>query len=300
MSAMELRESDLELVAGLRENGRASFEALATRVGLSRKVVRAHVQRLFDEGVLRVVATVAPEYDDIHAIAHLSVTVVGDRREEVARRLAERPETVFVSIVSGHANVVAELRTTDLRRLADVVDDLSADPGIAGVQTLVYADVLKEPHLPPPTDGDWVAPQLDEHDHTLIRLLRQDGRASYSDLAGQVGLSAAATRARVRHLLTTGVIRIVALVNPTTLGRSFMTGFALDLFGPAETTFAAIGKLGTVDFLARTLGHADAIGTLVTATAEDTIAALDEIAGLPGVREVRSWTHLRLLQERYA
>lgn len=297
---MRLQESDVELVQALREDGRASFESLAARVGLTRKVVRGRVHRLFDEGVLRVVATVAPEYDDIHAIAHLSLTVVGARREEVAHRLAERPETVFVSIVSGNANVVAEIRTLDLRSLADIVNQVATGPGVVGVESLVYADVLKEPHLPPPGAADGSVAPLDELDHTLIRLLRQDGRASYSDLAGQVGLSAAATRARVRHLLMTGVIRIVALVNPTTLGRSFMTGFALDLAGPATATLAALGELGTVDFLARTLGHADAIGTLVTATAEDTITALDEIAALPGVREVTSWTHLRLLQERYA
>jgi len=296
---MRLQDTDIELVAALREDGRASFEALATRVGLTRKVARTRVLRLFDEGVLRVVATVSPEYDDVRAIAHLSLTVVGARREEVARRLAEHPETVFVSIVSGEANVVAELRTSDLARLADIVAQLSSSPGIADVETLVYAGVLKEPHLPPPA-ADHGATPLDEVDHTLIRLLRQDGRASYSDLTGHVGLSAAATRARVRNLITTGVIRIVALVNPTTLGRSFMTGFAVDLSGPADPVLDALREIGAVDFLARTLGQADAIGTLVTTTAEDTIDALDQVAALAGVTRVRSWTHLRLLQERYA
>jgi DNA-binding Lrp family transcriptional regulator len=307
-----MTETDLELVTALREDGRASFESLAGRVALSRKAVRSRVLRLFEDGVLRVVATVRPDFDGIHANAHLSVAVSGVRRDEVARALAEQDETVFVSIVAGQAGVVAEIRTTDLRRVGDVVDRLRRTDGVRGVETLVYTEVVKEPHLPPPASGGEradgehdvhdagaAAPVIDQVDRTLVQLLRADGRASYAELAEHVGLSAAATRARVRNLLDSGVIRIVTLVNPTKLGRSFMTGFALDLDATAPDVVAGIREIASVDFLARTLGSADAVGTVVTTSVEDTIAVLDQIGTLPGVLGVRSWTHLQLVQERY-
>ncbi|QKW30417.1 AsnC family transcriptional regulator [Streptomyces seoulensis] len=296
---MNLTETDLELVEALREDGRASFESLAGRVGLSRKAVRSRVLRLFDDGVLRVVATVRPEFDGIHATAHLSVGVTGARRDDVARMLADQDETVFVSIVSGRAGVVAEIRTTDLRRLGNVVDRLRGAEGVTRVETLVYTDVVKEPHLPPPRAAAGTDPAVDRLDRTLVDLLRADGRTSYADLAAHVGLSAAATRARVRNLLDLGVVRIVTLVNPTRLGRSFMTGFALDLAGKARDVLHRIEEIGAVDFLALTLGTADAVGTVVTTTVEDTIAVLDRIGTMDGVVGLRSWTHLRLVQERY-
>ena len=296
---MNLTETDLELVEALREDGRASFESLAGRVGLSRKAVRSHVLRLFDDGVLRVVATVRPEFDGIHATAHLSVSVAGARRDDVARMLADQGETVFVSIVSGRAGVVAEIRTTDLRRLGQVVDRLRGVEGVARIETLVYTDVVMEPHLPPPRDAVDAEPAVDHLDRKLVGLLRADGRTSYADLAAHVGLSAAATRARVRSLLDLGVIRIVTLVNPTKLGRSFMTGFALDLERTAQDVIHRIEKIDAVDFLALTLGTADAVGTIVTTTVEDTVAVLDRIGTLDGVVGLRSWTHLRLVQERY-
>ncbi|MCL2729811.1 MAG: AsnC family transcriptional regulator [Actinomycetia bacterium] len=296
---MNLTETDLELVEALREDGRASFESLAGRVGLSRKAVRSHVLRLFDDGVLRVVATVRPEFDGIHATAHLSVSVAGARRDDVARMLADQGETVFVSIVSGRAGVVAEIRTTDLRRLGQVVDRLRGVEGVARIETLVYTDVVMEPHLPPPRDAVDTEPAVDHLDRKLVGLLRADGRTSYADLAAHVGLSAAATRARVRSLLDLGVIRIVTLVNPTKLGRSFMTGFALDLDRTAQDVIHRIEKIDAVDFLALTLGTADVVGTIVTTTVEDTVAVLDRIGTLDGVVGLRSWTHLRLVQERY-
>ncbi|MGN6722083.1 MAG: Lrp/AsnC family transcriptional regulator [Marmoricola sp.] len=296
---MTLHETDIELVEALREDGRASYETLGARVGLSRKAVRPRVARLFEDGILRVVATVPPEYDNIHVIAHLSVTVSGARREDLARELAELPDSVFVSIVSGQPDVVAEIRTNDLKRLAAIVDQLRTRAGVAHVEPLVYAEVLKEPHLPSPPTADQPPHPLDDVDRTLISLLRHDGRASYSDLAGHVGLSAAATRARVRNLLDNGVILIVALVNPTKLGRSAMTGFAIDLAGPASAVLPRLQEMAAVDFLARTLGGADAVGTILTTTVDDTIEALDRISAMSGVVSVRSWTHLRLVQERY-
>ncbi|MGW5123502.1 Lrp/AsnC family transcriptional regulator [Streptomyces sp. NPDC004069] len=296
---MNLTETDLELVEALREDGRASFESLAGRVGLSRKAVRSRVLRLFEDGVLRVVATVRPEFDGIHANAHLSVSVTGARRDEVARMLADQDETVFVSIVSGRAGVVAEIRTTDLHRLGNVVDRLRGVEGVTRMETLVYTDVIMEPHLPPPRATVGTDPDVDHLDRTLVDLLRADGRTSYADLAAHVGLSAAATRARVRNLLDLGVIRIVTLVNPTKLGRSFMTGFALDLGEKAQDVLHRIEEIGAVDFLALTLGTADAVGTIVTTTVEDTIAVLDRIGTMDGVVGLRSWTHLRLVQERY-
>jgi DNA-binding Lrp family transcriptional regulator len=299
VSPVRLTETDLELVAALQEDGRASFESLAGRVGLSRKAVRSRVLRLFDDGVLRVVATVRPDFDGIHAHAYLSVSVAGVRRDEIAHALADQDEAVFVSIVAGQASVVAEIRTTDVRRVRELADQVRRTDGVVAVETIVYTEVVKEPHLPPPLTADGAEPALDRIDRTLVDLLRRDGRASYAELAAHVGLSAAATRARVRSLLDSGVIRIVTLVNPTKLGRSVMTGFAVDLDGSTPDVLARIEEIASVDFLARTLGSADAVGTIVATTVEDTIAVLDRIGTLEGVAGLRSWTHLRLVQERY-
>ena len=47
---------------------------------------------------------------------------------------------------------------------------------------------------------------VDDIDHSLLRLLRADGRRTYSDMAGRVGLSVAAVKRRVDRLREIGVI----------------------------------------------------------------------------------------------
>ena len=61
---------------------------------------------------------------------------------------------------------------------------------------------------------------LDEIDSEILRLLREDGRMSWSDLGAAVGLSANAAADRVRRLRQSGVITgFVALVDPAAGGR---------------------------------------------------------------------------------
>ncbi|MBB3038331.1 Lrp/AsnC family transcriptional regulator [Hoyosella altamirensis] len=60
---------------------------------------------------------------------------------------------------------------------------------------------------------------IDSIDQNLLRLLQADGRATYSELAGRVGLSVAATKRRIDRLCAAGVITgFTALVDQTKLG----------------------------------------------------------------------------------
>ena len=60
---------------------------------------------------------------------------------------------------------------------------------------------------------------LDKLDLLILRNLQANGRATYDEIAEQVGLSASAVLRRVKRLEETGVIdRYVALVRPEVLG----------------------------------------------------------------------------------
>ncbi|MEJ3657182.1 Lrp/AsnC family transcriptional regulator [Pseudonocardia sp. TRM90224] len=60
---------------------------------------------------------------------------------------------------------------------------------------------------------------VDETDHTLLRLLREDGRRTYSEMARDVGLSVAAVKRRVDRLRDIGVITgFTVQVDHTKLG----------------------------------------------------------------------------------
>lgn len=54
--------------------------------------------------------------------------------------------------------------------------------------------------------GDNQVEDIDDIDGALLRLLHEDGRRTFADMAAQVGLSTAATKRRVDRLRETGVI----------------------------------------------------------------------------------------------
>lgn len=60
---------------------------------------------------------------------------------------------------------------------------------------------------------------LDDTDRTLLRALRQDGRASHRDLAARTGMSLATVNRRVRRLEDRGVITgYTAVLDPHAVG----------------------------------------------------------------------------------
>ena len=80
---------------------------------------------------------------------------------------------------------------------------------------------------------------IDDVDKAIIEQLQQDGRLPYTKLATAVGLSEAAVRQRVQRLVESGVVQIVAVTDPLTLGfrREAMIGLKIegDLRGVADT-----------------------------------------------------------------
>src|SRR5436305_363496 len=71
---------------------------------------------------------------------------------------------------------------------------------------------------------------LDTTDRTLIALLQQDGRASFTALAKAVGLSEGAVRQRVQRLLRDDLMQIVAVTDPANvdLTRQAMVGVSVN------------------------------------------------------------------------
>lgn len=75
---------------------------------------------------------------------------------------------------------------------------------------------------PPATEAADVA--LSKLDSALLNILVKDGRASFADMARQLGVSRAHARTRVQALVSNGVIELFgAVINPEKLGKVIST-----------------------------------------------------------------------------
>src|SRR5687768_14213143 len=84
---------------------------------------------------------------------------------------------------------------------------------------------------------------LDDTSRAIIEILQIDGRRSYAAIAKEVGLSEAAVRQRVARLLEQGVMQIVAVTDPLTIGfkRQAMVGLRVE--GDTQAVAAALCEL---------------------------------------------------------
>ncbi|MDL4777834.1 MULTISPECIES: Lrp/AsnC family transcriptional regulator [Thermomonosporaceae] len=287
---------DAVLVRELQRDGRATFQALADRVGLSRTAVRARVQNLLETEVVRVVGIVHAAVVGAEAIGHVSVTVDGSARK-VAAAIAGHPAVSFTALTAGPYDLVAQVRTRDDAALAAEVDQIRSVPGVRWAEVFRSVATVRDTHAVVRELGEIT---LDDIDWRLLQELQRDGRAPYTRLAHIIGLSQAATRARVVRLMRSGVIQVTGLADPLALGAAELGGFGLTVTGGLRRAAEAVAEQEGVRYLATGFGRYDIVGQAEASSRAELVAVLDAVRAVPGVSVRESWHHLDVLKESYA
>lgn len=288
-------EVDEAIVELLEADGRLTHREIARAIGLSRSTAATRVQRLLSSGQVVIRGAVHPAVLGRGALAHVSVSVHGPAAP-VAAELARRDDVPFLSLTGGPHALVAEIRSASAGDVDAAVSELRSLPGVSGVDTLIYVEVMRDVISPVGT----VRTEVDDTDRALLAALQDDGRASYVDLAAKVGLSAAGARRRVVRLLDARVVRVGAVVRHSGQDRQSALGFGIRLAGGHEDVVAALASMPSVIFVARTLGRFDLLATMRAFSAAQLVGMLDVVRALPDVRALESWTHLDVVKESYA
>jgi Lrp/AsnC family transcriptional regulator for asnA, asnC and gidA len=135
-------ELDRSIIEALQANGRESFRAIASRVGVSEATVRARYGRLTAEGILQVVGVTNPlglGYEQ----ALVGVKTSGSP-ENAADAIARWPEADYVVATAGQFDLVVELVATDRRHLLDLTGRLRSLPDVVSTETFVYLEMWKQ------------------------------------------------------------------------------------------------------------------------------------------------------------
>jgi Lrp/AsnC family transcriptional regulator for asnA, asnC and gidA len=142
---------------------------------------------------------------------------------------------------------------------------------------------------------------LDTINKRIIEQLQRDGRMSYAGLAKVVGLSEAAVRQRVQRLLDAGVMQIVAVTDPLTLGfsRQVMIGIRAD--GDIRPVAAALAAIPEIDYVVICAGGYDLLCELVCTDDDHLLVLLnDTIRAIPGIASTETFVYLKLAKQTYA
>jgi Lrp/AsnC family transcriptional regulator for asnA, asnC and gidA len=144
------------------------------------------------------------------------------------------------------------------------------------------------------------SPSIDAVSKAIIEQLQEDGRRPYAAIGKAVGLSEAAVRQRVQKLLDQGVMQIVAVTDPLTVGfrRQAMVGITVE--GDIDPVAEALAALDEVEYVVITAGSFDLLAEIVCEDDDHLLELINKrIRALPGVRSTESFVYLKLRKQTY-
>src|SRR3954468_17637861 len=139
-----LDNANRAIITQLQSDGRRSYAAIASAVGLSEAAVRQRVQRLLDAGVMQGVAVTDPMQAGFARQAMIGVNAEGDLRD-VADKLSALPEVDYVVITAGSFDILVEVVCEDDEHLLSLLNDsIRSVPGVQNTETFVYLRLAKQ------------------------------------------------------------------------------------------------------------------------------------------------------------
>jgi DNA-binding Lrp family transcriptional regulator len=298
--AFTFDDLDKRIIACLRADGRASWTDIARRCGTSVATVSRRGQRLLADSTVQVAVVPTTAYPGRSAMFFLRMACRSGTQGRVAEALAARPDIRFLALVTGHYDIVAEICVdTGNSLIAQLISEIQEIDGVEWCETDLIVHEYKVAHdwtwqllvgettsvtvAGPHTCGDF---HLDEADRRIVEVMRADGRAGFTVVAGQVGMDETTVRRRFAAMLSRGCITVVTLAPASALG--FTSEVLLDISVEPrrlrEVSERLISFAG-VRFVAATLSGSSLLCEMIQPSKDALFGFLTEtLATLEGVR----------------
>jgi len=134
----------------------------------------------------------------------------------------------------------------------------------------------------------------DELDRSLVEALQIDGRTSHAKMARDLGVSEGTVRRRLASLLSSRIIRVVALVEPEQLGYHMSAFIGLQVSPPrVEAVASELAGLSETDHVSITTGSYDIFMWVNVANSQALATFLHKKVGIiEGIRQTETFVSL--------
>jgi len=131
---------------------------------------------------------------------------------------------------------------------------------------------------------------LDQTDCGMIKLLQEDGRMPIVSLAKTLNISETTARSRLKRLMDSGIINIVAVSNPIKLGFEIVGSLKLSVdLKKKDLIMEDLKKIDSLNYIALTTGGTDIeIEFIARSLAEFKILIFEKICGIEGVHSAHT------------
>lgn len=134
---------------------------------------------------------------------------------------------------------------------------------------------------------------MDETDKKILEILKQDGRATYSDIGKQINLSEGAIRKRIKSLITSGVIRRFSIKLGLSEGAEAIALLSIDPSFPTSKISKILTKLPGVETIYEITGQYDIAVIISSLNITEVNECIEEIRRTEGIVNTNTMIILR-------
>lgn len=132
----EFDDLDYQIIQELHRDARVSASEIARKTGANERTIRKRIERLIQDGVIRLTAILDPAAFGYVTAADIFLETVPDLEPAVLERLMSMPEVTYVALGQGTSEISIEARFKDNEALREFLGRTL--PGIPGVTVTRY------------------------------------------------------------------------------------------------------------------------------------------------------------------
>jgi DNA-binding Lrp family transcriptional regulator len=308
---------DRQILHALGIAPRAPFARIATVLDVSEQTVARRYQRMRGNGIVRVTTRPQAMHRPNTSCWSLRICCRPGTATPLAEALARRPDTSWISIGGGGAEITCQVDVEGDTGLLHYV------PRASNVLTFSAHQMLH--HFPGRGEFDWILPDNDvtaeqrqfllegtarkggdarigRADMPLVDALERDGRASWAALAEATGWSQRQVANRVGDLVDSGAIYYHLDIADTLVGMASAANLWFTV-GPAHlaSVGARLADHAELAFVAAMTGSANLMAAARAVDAEALYRYITtKVAAIEGIQNVEIVPQVTRLKQSYS
>ncbi|MBU6231009.1 MAG: Lrp/AsnC family transcriptional regulator [Cyanobacteria bacterium REEB459] len=144
------------------------------------------------------------------------------------------------------------------------------------------------------------SPNLDDLDHSIIELMKKNGRISFKEVSDRVSVPEATARYRVQRLLSSDLLQLEAWVNPNQMKapNSVIVNLTVKN-GQLNPIADQLAQLEEVQFLSIVAGRHNIVVNVSFKTQDDLLRFFNKLASIRGIIDYETQIVSKLVKARY-
>ncbi len=138
---------DCKMVRLLQKDGRMSNIAMAQVLGISEYTVRAHLKRILESGIIRIVAVANPIDLGFEIAGVLKIRIELSKADAILAELKEIDTIIWVALTTGSTDIDVEFVARSLKEMHGLIfGKISKIDGVRSTETALMVDLVKDKH----------------------------------------------------------------------------------------------------------------------------------------------------------